>query len=73
MSTTRKRNKNLTPLPAGVAVGDTIAYYSRGWHYGRLEQVKGNKAGIHIPAVYGAKEAEAQLKWVLVSDIKAVD
>lgn len=69
----RKRNKSLLPLPEGVTVGDTVSYYSRGWHYGKLDQVKGNEAGIHVPAAYGAKDKAGRLKWVGITDIKKID
>ena len=76
MAATRSRNKGLIPLPDGVNINDLVAYYSRGWHYGKLEQIKGNEAGIHIPAAYGAAndtDSKARLKWVSISDIKRID
>ena len=74
MLKTRKRNKSLLPLPDGIAIGDTVGYHSRGWHYGKLEQVKGNDAGIHVPAAYGDTGGDkARLKWVSISDIKRID
>ena len=76
MTETRKRNKTLFPLPEGVNINDLVAYYSRGWHYGKLEQIKGNEVGIHIPAAYGSvndTDAKARLKWVSISDIKRID
>jgi hypothetical protein len=56
-------------------VGGPVLYYSRGWRYGKLEEIKGNDAGIHLPAAYGETEGSkvARLKWVSISDIKRVD
>lgn len=74
MTKPRKRNKSLLPLPDGIAIGDTVGYYIKGWRYGKLEQVKGNDVGIHIPAAYGDTSGDkARLKWVSISSIKRID
>lgn len=71
----RKRESHLVPLPEGIQVGDTVRYYTRGWHIGKLEKVKGNEVGIHIPNTYANPnpKREPRLKWVAITDIKRVD
>ena len=69
---TRKRNKNLIPLPEGIAVGDMVSFYNNGWRFGRLDEVKGNEVGIHI-GNYLHPEGATRLKWVGITDIKRIN
>jgi len=68
----RKRNTNLTPIPAGVEIGKPVSYYSNGWRFGTLVEISGNDAGIKTAGTYKHEEP-TRLKWILVSDLKAVD
>ena len=65
------RKKSLLPLPEGVIVGLPVAYYQNGWRRGTLEKVEGNEAGIKVAGTY--LHPQARLKWVSVSDLKAVE
>ena len=69
---TRKRNKNLIPLPEGVEINKTVKFYLNGWRFGRLDKVEGNEAGIHI-GNYAHPDAVTRLKWVPIADIRKVD
>lgn len=63
--------KIIIPLPAGVALGAMLRYYSNGWRTGRLEKVKGNDMGIRPVGTQLYKDAH--LKWINVSDVEALD
>ena len=57
------------PLPDGVAMGDFVAYYYEGWHYGRLVEKKGHQLAV----LDGNKPTPKERKvWVDLSDVKKV-
>lgn len=66
----RARNKKLTPLPEGVEVGKPVSYYANGWRFGTLAEIKGNEAGVKGVGTY--LHAATRLKWVKITDLKAV-